>query len=74
MTIYIPTDSKFYFHIEGDRLHKTHYKMMVNMSLAKYMWTQKSAEDLEKELLNKIAVKMTDCWKILSGEMDESEI
>lgn len=74
MTVYIPVDSSFYFHIEDDRLHKTHYKLMVNVPRARYVYTNTESEDLEQELLSKIAIEMTDCWKIMKGEINETEI
>lgn len=74
MTVYIPVDSSFYFHIEDDRLHKTHYKLMVNIPRASYVYTNTKAADLEQQLLSKIAVEMTDCWKIMKGECDEAGI
>jgi len=69
MVIYIPSNSNFYFHIDGDRLHKTHYKLMENISRAKYVWTHQDHEDLEKELLNKIIIANSDGWKVLHGEI-----
>ena len=74
MKIYIPQDSDFYYHIEADRLIKTHYKLIRNLSRANYVYTGTIAEILEQNLLNKIQIEMTNGWKILKGVVDEAEL